>query len=434
MCLEEELSKMGSFEAIKYVLDGIELHDLQCIDVMKMLASKRAVVSYTTGLGKTVLAAAVMKLLWNENPGRKFVFLGKNDQLTQTPDKLRAMCGRKVIASHAAAKSISSLFSNEYKNYSVLFLTHTALLKPQIMNDLFKHRGDYCGLFIDEAHELNNAGFAEAASVLAGMTRQFEYCYALTATPITTAVEQMAKLANIVDYKRFPDVQKLKRGLLNGSTKIDNDPCFFINRTRDEFGSRAQYEGIVEFVDPLPHQLIPCGAPKLFELCKGDGAFPQAKALVRLIKERAGQRGLVYINQHSVREWVIPFLEEAGIRFECINGYTNMAERSRIMDEFNVKRSIDVVLTSVTTAIDLDCDFVIFYEFTVEVKQMIGRAHRGLGDKKLDVIFVLTNDTSEIDYFYNNIYSISMTIKSILSQDFTELEQIDSELKQNAEN
>ena len=97
--------------------------------------------------------------------------------------------------------------------------------------------------------------------------------------------------------------------------------------------------------------------------------------------------------------------------------------------QFNEEKSLDVVITSVTTALDLDCDYVIFYEFTVDVKQMIGRAHRGLGDKELDVIFIITEDTSEIDYFYDNIYSISMTIKEIMHHDYSELEQVDREIK-----
>ena len=41
--LEKQLASMQSFEAIRYVLNDIELHDLQCIDIMKMLASKRSI-------------------------------------------------------------------------------------------------------------------------------------------------------------------------------------------------------------------------------------------------------------------------------------------------------------------------------------------------------------------------------------------------------
>ena len=426
--LEKQLASMQSFEAIRYVLNDIELHDLQCIDIMKMLAAKRSIVSYVTGLGKTVLAAAVMKLLWNEDPTRKFIFFGTFDQLSQTPDKLERMCGRKVIASCATGKSIDALFERGYDKYSVLFLTHDTLRNDRIMNSLFKHRKVFTGIFIDEAHRLSNVGVATSASILSGVARQFEYCYALTATPITTAVSQMAKLANIVDDKKFPNAKKLERDLKNGSFLIEDEPCFFINRSRADFGSIANYHGMVAWVDPLPHQKVECGGSRLFRLCKGQGAVPQAATLVSLIQQRKDKRGLVYINQHEVREWVLPFLDAAGIKYECVNGHTKLAERNRIMHEFNEEKSLDVVITSVTTALDLDCDYVVFYEFTVDVKQMIGRAHRGLGNKDMDVIFIVTHDTGELDYFYNNIFSISMTIQLILHQDFSELEQVEQEL------
>lgn len=427
--LEMKLASMQSFEAIKEVLDGISLHDLQCIDIMKMLASKRSIVSYSTGLGKTVLAAGVMKLLWNEDPSRKFIFFGTKDQLTQTPRKLEAMCGRKVVASFASADSLQTLFDLNYGDYSVLFLTHGVLSKDRLMNDLFKHRSEYCGVFIDEAHELSNVGFAKSASILAGVVRQFEYCYALTATPITTAVKQLAKLSNLVDSVRFPDARKLELRFNNGATTLEDYPCFYINRTRADFGSQAKYNGLVEFVEPLPHQRKECGGNKLFSLCKGPGAYPQAERLVSLVKQRSECRGLIYVNQHEVREWILPFLEKAGVKYACVNGYTKLSDRMEIERQFNEEKSLDVVITSVTTALDLDCDYVIFYEFTVDVKQMIGRAHRGLGDKELDVIFIITEDTSEIDYFYDNIYSISMTIKEIMHHDYSELEQVDREIK-----
>lgn len=158
------------------------------------------------------------------------------------------------------------------------------------------------------------------------------------------------------------------------------------------------------------------------QLCKGEGATNQVNALVKLIKERKDKRGLVYINQHAIRSWVLPFLDSAGIKYNCINGHTKQADRERIMDEFNIQKSLDVVVTSVTTAIDLDCDYVIFYEFTPLLKQMIGRAHRGLGDKHLDIIFMLTEDSCEVDYFVDNIVSKSLLAQTILHKSYSEVE------------
>lgn len=422
--LEGKLASMNSFEAIKYVLNDIELHDLQCIDIMKMIASKKSLVSYMTGLGKTVLAVGVMQLLWNEDPTRKFIFFGTHDQLTQTPKKIESMCQKRVVVSSGVAKDVNALINTAINSYDVMFVTHDCLLSDKFMNFLFKNREKFCGVFIDEAHVLSNVQGAMSASIVASMSCQFEYFYALTATPITTNVAQLAKLAHVVNKDKYPNISDFSHQIKHGYFSISEEPCFFINRTREDFNSKADYHGIVEFVKPLPYQKDCGGGYRMFELCKGDGAIPQVQKLLEIIKNHRGKRGLIYVNQHSVREWILPFLKNAGITFDCVNSKTKMKERADIMHRFNEEQSLDVVITSVTTALDLDCDYVVFYEFTVEVKQMIGRAHRGLGDKEMDVIFVITEDSPEIDYFYNNVFSISMEIQGILGQSFNELEQV----------
>lgn len=426
--LEKKLLSMSSFEAIKYVLNDIELHDIQCIDIMKMIYQKRCIVVYDTGLGKTLLTAAVIKLLCNEDPTRKFIMLVKKDQLIQTPEKLKNACGKTVIATAADCDSISTVIEDGLDSASVLMLTHTCLQKETIMNELFQYRDKFCGLIIDEAHELCNYNRTISGSMLEAICGSFEYCIALTATPITTSALQLAKLSHIVDSKRYPDYNKLKKWICNGSFDILDDPLFFISRSGEDFGSTRNYRGIIEFVRPSHEQMQPCGGSKLMQLCKGAGAVNQVKALVNLILNRKDKRGLIYINQHEVREWVLPFLDEASIRYDCINGKTKPEVRQQIMNEFNEKRSLDVVVTSVTTAVDLDCDYVIFYEFTPLVKQMIGRAHRGLGDKDLDVIFILTEDSSELDYFAENVLARSLFARDILHKNYSEMEDAAREL------
>lgn len=415
---------MQSFEAVKDVLNGYTLHDLQCIDVMKMLAAEKCLVCYDTGTGKTLMAAAAMKLLWRENPARKFIMFVKKDQLVQTPKKIEEACGRRVICSAADADSLSELFQQEYSDYSVLMLTHQCLLNNTMMNDLFQHRNEYDGVIVDEVHELSNKGFARGATVLAGLLTNFRYVFALTATPITTSVRQLASLASMIDAKRFPNPNKLCLALKNGKFDVQEEPCFFIERKGSDFGGKRDYRGRVEWVKPLPEQMENVNGDALFRLCKGPGSVPQVNALVKLLREYAsdGKRGLVYVNQHVIREWVCEHLEKSGLQFECINGETKGAQRAEILERFNVKKELDVVVTSVTTAIDLDCDFVIFYELTSVVKQMIGRAHRGLGDKSLDVIFMITDCTNEVDFFVDVVLPNSKLLRDIMHKDIQEME------------
>lgn len=425
MDIGKSLIQMNSFDAISNVLNGVILHPLQCIDIMKMLYSKRAIVSYDTGTGKTLLASAVMQLLWRENTNRKFLIFGIKDQLQQTPKKIESLTGRTVLASAADAKSIQILLEGEkFLNYPVLLLTHDCLRNHLLMKEIWKNKEQFCGVFIDEAHRLNNKAFAKSADMVEGIARNFEYCVALTATPFTTEILQLAKLSSIIGYDRYSDYKKLCRNIEHGRFSVQEDPLFFINRNGRELGRHSEYVGRVLWVPAMQHQRIDTGGNELLGLCKGEGATRQAEALANLCLGYGGKRGLIYINQHSVREWVLPYLEKLGINYRCINGYTPSAEREKIMHEFNEEKSVDVIVTSVTTAIDLDCDYVVFYEFTANVKQMIGRADRGLKGKVIDVWYVLTRGSQEPFYFYEHIVARSELQSTILGKEIKEIQMV----------
>ena len=177
----------------------------------------------------------------------------------------------------------------------------------------------------------------------------------------------------------------------------------------------------------MPHQEN-ASYLELFDICKGEGAVEQATSLAQLIKFNENKRGLVYIKRHSIREYVLPFLKEAGITYRCINGKTPHKERKHILEEFNENKNVDVIITSVTEALDLDCDYVIFYEFTVEIKQMIGRAQRGFTDKNLFVFYMITDKTKEVDYFYNNIFKRCEVAAHVLNKDYSEVLSLEDEL------
>lgn len=430
MGLEEKLAQLQSWDAGKDVLEGVELHPFQIVDVLKMIYAKRAVVRYDTGTGKTLLAAAAMKFLWREDPTRRFLMFIKKDQMIQTPKKLSDYTGRLVIASCAAQEDVQEVFeTGRFLNYPLLLLTHECLNNRIVMKVLRKEREKFCGVVIDEAHELNNKGFAQSADVMAGLVSRFEYCWALTATPIVTSLLQLAKLACLVDAKRYPNYAQLKKRLSQGTFEIRQDPIFFINRTAEELGRFSEYVGHLVWVKAMKHQKEKVGGFQLMSLCKGKGATRQAETLVALIKKQGEKRGLVYVQQHAVREWILPFLREAGIRFECINGRV-VKERSAILDRFNQEKSLDVIVTSVTTAVDADCDYVVFYEFTVELKQMIGRADRGLNGKTVDIYFVVTRGSQEPLYFMHNIVDRSEIVKRTLGVKYRELEDVAAEVEE----
>ena len=427
--LEKKLCSMKSCKAVSKVLEQDSLHDLQSIDVLKMIAHKHAIAIYDTGLGKTFLASAIMKMLHNKEHKSKFIMFVTKNQLLQTPHKIKRLTNFDVICTDGTRSSIQN-FIGKALDYDVALATYSCLESRQFLDFFFEHRKDYNCIIVDEAHKLNNFVTADVGAKLYEIIKKFEYAYALTATPITTDIEQLARLASIFDSNTYHDYHGLQMAFKYNSYRISDDPCFFVSRNADAFGRVTAPHGIIVWTDPMPFQ-IDAEYSELSDLCKGEGATEQAEALAQLIqfnKSNGNERGLVYINRHKVREWVLPFLDEAGITYRCINGKTPNDERQRTLKEFNEDKTVDVVITSVTEALDLDCDYVIFYEFTANIKQMIGRAQRGFTDKDLFVFYIITDKTKEVDYFYNNVYKRCEIASYVLRKDYSEVLDLEDEL------
>lgn len=424
--LVDKLCARNSYAALNDILNGAVLHDLQCIDVLKMLAMKRALVIYDTGTGKTLLAATAMKLLIREDPSRIFLMFVKKDQILQTPRKLKDFAGLSCIVTTAESKTSARDFLNKnLTDYNVIMLTHECLHNEDVLEAIYQIKDKITGIIIDEAHEYNNFNNASSAAVLKAMVSRFEYVWGLTATPIVSDLLQLARITNLLNPTRYPDVKSLCRKLENGSFSIAFDPGFFINRKASDLGRTSDPKGYVVSVSPQPYQKgCSLGGVALFQRCKGEGAVNQVNALIELISDNIaqGKRGLVFISQATILEWVITNLRETSIRFTCINGNTSFEDRSVIEEKF-AKNEYDVILTSVTTAVDLDCEYVVFYEFTVMVSQMIGRAHRSLEPKELNVYFIITKDTNEEVYFVNNIYAKCQIVRDILGKGNSAVEE-----------
>lgn len=430
MSLSEDLLNLKSYTAMNDVLNDIKLHDLQCVDILKLLYNKEGIVIYETGLGKTYIASAIMKMLINEDPSKKFIFLCTKNQLLQTPQKISNATGLRVVYSDGQENNLKKLIqNNQLKKCQVLMITEAVLLNDKFMSELFKIKTLYSGIIIDEAHKMNNFSGSQMASILESLLYSMEYKYALTATPITTDLLQLAKLAHIIDPALFPSTRKLFNSLKYGRYRLSDNKLFFIVRNGEEFGRTIPPKGMIFWVDPTPEQEMSRSSDPF--VYKGDNAYNQLEALCSALDyyTSEGLRGLVYINRHNIRNAVITYLKDNGYDFnyDCIHGFTKASDRESILHEFNDKKSLDFIITSVTEALDLDCDYVLFYETTSDIKQMIGRAQRGFHNKNLDVVFFITKGTPEVLKFYN-IYKNSVLIEDIVGSNYEAITSLQDEL------
>lgn len=427
LSLEQELLDLKSFKVIEGLLIGETLKELQCVDLLKMMYRKKGLIMYDTGTGKTYLMAAVIRMLLNKNSNNKFLMLVKNKQMLQTPEKVERLLGFKIVTTTGNKKIISKNIS-EYSlvENSVIMMTHAFLKSPMGLEYLIENKKYICCVLIDEAHELNNSFKGESALILQALCNDMEYVFAMTATPITHDIGQLVRLANIIDPKTYPNTLKLSNSINNGSFSIEDDPMFFISRAKADFGTSYLVKGFVEWVKPMKHQVSVDGN-NLIRLCKGEGAINQARALAIFCKKHSNEKGIIFINEHKTREWVLPFLEDEGVRYGCINSTTGKTEAEDI-NKFNNTGELDVIITSITEGLDLEADWVMFYEFTLDVQQLIGRAHRGFEDKVLEVYFMVTKATGEADYFIRNIWSVAKDIQNILGKDYVAVREVAQKL------
>lgn len=424
MLLPQDVVKLSSVKAIRNVLHGITLEDFQTVDTLTALVRKRCIIGHDTGMGKTLAASAIIKMLHNENNSRKFIFIAKRNQFQQTPDKIADATGLKVVAISSESSSINeNILDNSFLKNDVIILSAEALNSTLIMSRIYAHRKLFCALIVDEAHEFTNFYEADRSFRLECMSHAFEYFIALTATPMTTDLEQFTRLLYLVDKRTFNDFRGTARLLEQGKLDLEKEfPGIYIRRTRSSLGIANSYNPVAILVEPTKEQIGATGI-NMFKQTKGPGAEPQVEKLIETILAERPHKGLVYIRHHAVRKYVELQLQAAGIRFASINGLTPMSSRKGIMDAF-ANDEYDVVLISVTTSIDLNCDYIFFYEFTSDVKQVIGRGERGLVPKTLNVYFLFTLHTGEIDYFDKNIFRRSIIIQNILQRDYSELIEI----------
>lgn len=412
--LYDEVLDLKSYDAIEHILPTFILEDFQCADLVRSLFFRRFIFSYDTGLGKTLMACAWMKMLKRQDPNRKFLFFVTKAQLSQTPSKVAEATGFKITCSTGESEELEkNIFRKDLDKYDVVMLTHSALNNAGLMLELYKNREKFFGVIVDEAHELSNMQGAKSAFSFLTMMHYFKWGLALTATPMKISPSELVNLMYIMNRDAIYDIKTCEGMLLEGG--IDKFRDLIVVRTRKELGIYSNYVPHVHMLEPT-HAQFQASGQNMFTITKGEGAYPETNKVIEIINSHKPSRGLMYINQHAIRDFVTSELDKTDIRYACINGKTKTADRTRICDEFNSGK-LDLIITSVTSALDLDCDYLIFYEFTVDLKQMIGRAERGLNPKTLDIHYIFVAHTEEPTYFYKNIYLRSLMVKTVLGQD-----------------
>lgn len=398
--------------SLSNILPDVELPSFQLQGMNEVFTNKKVLLAFDTGTGKTFTYAGIVRGLLNANPDGKHILVVINDSIPQVPNDIRNLTEVSVEAFDGTEESAGRL-RFFWNRTSIICLTLEALRVFGIAKFLFDHLPEIESFTIDEAHHVSNWDASDTAFMIRALTRVVPYVVELSATPMTRTSKQYYRLMNLLDRDMSPH---------RDESYLDHYVNRYMPVNREDYDIKGEYTPTLEVVTPTLDQMQPQHGI-IFRTLKGAGAVPQADKLCEVVQKRLdqGKRVLVYLHYHDSRLWVEHNFEGRGIKFSSLHGrLKTRAERQVALDKFK-SGEVDVLITSVTESLNIDADVVIFYEFTTLVKQVIGRAHRGLQAKPLEIVFIITKDTDEVEYFLKYIYERSLTIQKLLHKDYSEL-------------
>lgn len=404
-----------AFLNLNNVMPDAELWDFQRQGMQEVFTNERMLLAFDTGTGKTFTYAGIIRGLLNRNPDKKHILVIINDSIEQVPRDISQLTKASVEAFNGTAEDAGRL-RYYWARTSVLVLTMEAFRSLEVVRFLFDNLMEVESFAIDEAHHCSNWDVSDTAFMIRALAQYAPYCIELSATPMTRVSQQYFRLMNLLDRRRSRTRDETYAGAY-----VDR----YMPVNRKDYDIKGNYVPTLIPVQPTLEQAQPQHGI-VFKKLKGTGATPQVKALVEAVQQRLkeGKRMIVYVHYHDSRCWVETNFREQGIQFTSLHGkLLKRSEREQALDAYR-NGVVDVLITSVTESLNIEADVVIFYEFTTLVKQVIGRAHRGLAGKPLEIVFIITKDSDEVEYFLKYIYERSLTVQKLLTKDYSELVEI----------
>ncbi len=421
-------------------LNEIQLSWFQSFAIQHSLITKSTLISLATGLGKTMTAIALIDIVLRDiSKGTKFMFFCIPTSVDQVRNDFSKYCDLKVLSCTGARDSIFNLVNTPITFVDGYVISMEALYSLEFCNWLATNKDFFSIIVIDEAHLVTLD--SQIRDICVQLRNYCTYMCALTATPLTTDPKQALDLVNMLDRKvisnsrRFLEPYEVRDDItfeLKGYEGLDDvsDDLFphYVTFNRKDLNMDGKINSMIYFTQPNDEQRN-CSRSESFELIKLPKDGDQARVLQALVndKVRRGLRGIVYCRHLAVASMVQELLADINIPANKVNSENTEDEKRRFIPEFN--RGVNsVLITSTTTSLNISCDFIIVYEQTVHLSQLLGRAQRGFMPKDIEVDFILMEDTVEIDQFYDNVYKPQVYLRDMLGKDIDVAERINKAL------
>lgn len=409
-----------SVQTLENIVPDVEMPTFQNIGVQSALLNKKMLLAFDTGTGKTFTYSVFVRGLLNRNPEKKHIFIIIHDSIKQAPADIAGIVAAPVLAFSSVAGEAVRLAKN-WNRLSIAVLTYECFRQEDFVEFIYAHLDEIESVVIDEAHHISNWDTSDTAFMIRSLCHFIPYVVELSATPMTSHRQQYFQLMNVIDRSLSSRRDETPSG------KYDER---YMAVNRGDYEIKGNYKTTLKVVTPQKNQIGHIHGI-VSRVVKGTGAINQVEELIRVVKERLrdDKQIIIYVNYHDTRAWVEQYLTANGIEFISLHGkVTKMDEREKLLALYK-NREVNVLITSVAESLNIDSDVVVFYEFTTKLKQVMGRAHRGLSEKELELVFIVTKDTDEVEYFLKYIYNRSLTIQKLLHKDYSEFIKIGEQVK-----
>lgn len=432
-----------SYEPLTSICNGIQLKPFQTLLAAWIIIQRKFICTLDTGLGKTVIASAVMKWLHNAKETEKFVYVVENAGLRQTASKVGGYTGLRVLTCNATEARGLELF-DEDEDFDILMISYQALQSYPVAAYLVENIEHFNTIIFDECQWVSQLHNSNTWEIVTMMRDKFRDVIMFSATPFKTNPLQLLKQVELLDpailgntnaYLKDKVVYDKMFGIRDWKDLpgVQEDLTFFVNGfTREDLGIEIEYTPIAHLIQGTTEQAdIPHN--KMFEI-KGRGGERALEELERTLAHHVsrGEQGLVYCSTNENKEYLHETLTSRGFNVGVVDGTVSKKKgmnRNTTLDKY-LMGEYDILLINITTSLDIPSNYCVFYELcdAGTTVQFIGRCIRGLADCDVVVHFFITLDTYEVEYFYENLYKKSSYLQATLGKDETVMKTVKQSL------
>ena len=444
--LEEELAVPKSLEDILRSYQKIGYKWLTTLDKYKF----GGVLADDMGLGKTIQLLSVIKQYFDNTPKKErkasLVICPSSLSLNWQKEAEKFTKGIKTLVITGKLSDRKSMIK-DIKKYDLVIVSYD-LLKRDI--DLYlENKYSFKYIIADEAQYLKNSKTQNAQSIkkLKSETR-----FALTGTPIENSLSELWSIFDFImpnylfSYKKFKQefeipivkdddektMNKLRMliepfvlrrtkkevltelpektiSVMNNKMEDEQKKIYvsYVARVKKELAQSINEVGVnksrMQVLAALTRLRQICCHPSLFieDYTSGSSKLDQCMEIVEEGIE-GGHKILLFSSYTSMFTIIEKKLEEKGIKYFKLTGKTKVAERIKMVEDFNKEQSVKVFLISIKaggTGLNLTgADMVIHYDpwwnLSVE-NQATDRAYR-IGQKNnVQVYKLITKDSIE---------------------------------------